>query len=105
MSPPSLPSFRAPSSTAHRRMDRSDVKRRELGVLFENLRVVGLGESAAIQPTFGSTLNPANWIQGIQHMRHPATRDILSGFEGVVRPGEMLREFSWHASRLEPHMT
>ncbi|EPS96974.1 hypothetical protein FOMPIDRAFT_1025183 [Fomitopsis schrenkii] len=72
------------------KMDRSDVKRRELGVLFENLRVVGLGESAAIQPTFGSTLNPLNWIQGIQHMRHPATRDILSGFEGIVRPGEML---------------
>lgn len=76
-------------------MDRSDVKRRELGVLFENLRVVGLGESAAIQPTFGSTLHPLNWIQGIQRMRHPATRDILSGFEGVVRPGEMLRELSF----------
>ncbi|KAH9920627.1 pleiotropic drug resistance ABC transporter [Fomitopsis serialis] len=72
------------------KLDRSDVKRRELGVLFEKLRVVGLGESAAIQSTFGSTLNPVNWIQGIQHMRHPATRDILSGFEGVVRPGEML---------------
>ncbi|KAH9841151.1 pleiotropic drug resistance ABC transporter [Rhodofomes roseus] len=72
------------------KMDRSDVKRRELGVLFENLRVVGLGESAAIQPTFGSTLNPLNWIRGIQRMRHPATRDILSGFEGVVRPGETL---------------
>lgn len=26
--------------------------------------------------------------------RHPETREILSGFDGVVRPGEMLRMFS-----------
>ncbi|CCM03954.1 uncharacterized protein FIBRA_06107 [Fibroporia radiculosa] len=71
-------------------MDLSDIKRRELGVLFEDLRVVGLGASAAIQPTFGSVLNPSNWLSGIRDLRHPATRDILSGFEGVVRPGEML---------------
>ena len=24
-------------------------------------------------------------------MRHPDMRDIISGFEGTVRPGEMLR--------------
>lgn len=27
-------------------------------------------------------------------MRHPPIKDILSGFNGVIRPGEMLREFS-----------
>ncbi|PCH34845.1 pleiotropic drug resistance ABC transporter [Wolfiporia cocos MD-104 SS10] len=72
------------------KMDRSDIKRRELGVLFDNLQVVGLGSSAAQQLTLGSTLNPFTWLSGIQSMRHPTTRTILSGFEGVVRPGEML---------------
>ncbi|KDQ56593.1 hypothetical protein JAAARDRAFT_58879 [Jaapia argillacea MUCL 33604] len=63
---------------------------RSLGVLFENLRVTGLGAQASYQPTFGSTLNPIRFFEAIQGIRHPAVRDILSGFEGVVRPGEML---------------
>ncbi|KZT01955.1 pleiotropic drug resistance ABC transporter [Laetiporus sulphureus 93-53] len=72
------------------KMDRVDIKRRELGVLFDNLRVIGLGSSAARQPTLGSTLNPLSWLGAIQNIRRPATREILSGFEGVVAPGEML---------------
>lgn len=87
--PPAAP---LPHLSCHARIDWSDVKRRELGVLFDNLRVVGLGTSAAQQPTMGSILNPVNWLSGIQHIRHPATRDILNGFEGVVKPGEMLRK-------------
>lgn len=67
--------------------------KRELGVSFENLRVVGLGASATYQPTLGSMLNPLNLLEKINSIRHPAVRDILSGFDGVVRPGEMLREF------------
>ncbi len=58
--------------------------------MFENLRVVGLGATASYQPTLGSTLNPLGIVEGIQAARHPHTRDILSGFEGVVYPGEML---------------
>ncbi|GJE91326.1 pleiotropic drug resistance ABC transporter, partial [Phanerochaete sordida] len=64
--------------------------KRELGVVFENLRVVGLGASATYQPTLASMLNPLNIIQGIHSMRHPALRNILDDFNGVVRPGEML---------------
>jgi len=30
-------------------------------------------------------------IEQLQNILHPPLRDILSGFEGVVRPGEMLR--------------
>ncbi|KAH9480206.1 Brefeldin A resistance protein [Psilocybe cubensis] len=63
---------------------------RELGVTFKDLHVVGLGAAASHQDTIASTLNPVNLIKVIQNQRHPATRDILSGFEGVVRPGEML---------------
>ena len=31
-------------------------------------------------------------LMTIRSSRHPPIRDILDGFEGVVRPGEMLRE-------------
>lgn len=62
--------------------------------MFKDLRVVGLGASASYQSTFGSSLNPLNLVNNIRTSLHPATRDILNGFDGVVRPGEMLRMFS-----------
>lgn len=49
---------------------------------------------SSYQPTLGSMLNPLEWIRGLSKARHPETREILSGFEGVVSPGEMLCEFS-----------
>ncbi|EGO00657.1 hypothetical protein SERLA73DRAFT_105009 [Serpula lacrymans var. lacrymans S7.3] len=72
------------------RRDAQAIKGRELGVLFQNLRVVGTGSSASYQPTMGSIFNPVEIFKSISNMRHPPTRDILSGFEGVVAPGEML---------------
>ena len=62
--------------------------------MFKDLRVVGLGAVASYQPTFGSFFNPKVILEKIQASRHPPLRDILSGFEGVVRPGEMLRRNS-----------
>jgi ATP-binding cassette subfamily G (WHITE) protein 2 (SNQ2) len=59
--------------------------------MFKDLRVVGLGAAASYQPTFGSTFNPKAILENIQTLRHPPVRNILSGFEGVIRPGEMLR--------------
>lgn len=59
--------------------------------MFKYLRVVGLGAVTIYQPTLGSKLNPLNVLDGIKQWRSPATRDILYGFEGVVKPGEMLR--------------
>ncbi|KAH9941401.1 pleiotropic drug resistance ABC transporter [Amylocystis lapponica] len=73
-----------------KKTDEADIIRRELGVVFKDLRVVGLGASATFQPTLASVLSPLTALQTINSIRHPATRDILSGFEGVVRPGEML---------------
>ncbi|KAI0767296.1 pleiotropic drug resistance ABC transporter [Fomes fomentarius] len=73
-----------------KRLDESDIKRRELGVAFRNLRVTGVGAAASYQETFGSVLSPLNFVSGIRGALRPATRDILTGFEGVVRPGEML---------------
>ncbi|KAJ6520879.1 pleiotropic drug resistance ABC transporter [Mycena vulgaris] len=73
-----------------RKLEEAEIERRELGVVFENLRVVGLGASASYQPTLGSTLNPLSIFEKIQTLRHPPLRNILDGFSGVVRPGEML---------------
>lgn len=81
------------SHLRHHRRDESGVKGRQLGVMFSDLRVVGMGASASFQPTLGSLFNPRNMLRGVQVKRHPPLRDILSGFEGVVRPGEMLRTF------------
>lgn len=35
-------------------------------------------------------LSPKTWLQQINEARHPPVKDILSGFNGVVRSGEML---------------
>jgi ATP-binding cassette subfamily G (WHITE) protein 2 (SNQ2) len=61
--------------------------------MFKDLKVVGIGASVSYQPTFGSVLNPLNILGAINAFRHPLTKNILAGFEGVVLPGEMLSEF------------
>ncbi|KAG9313738.1 hypothetical protein JVU11DRAFT_6092 [Chiua virens] len=66
------------------------VQRRELGVMFRDLRVVGLGVGAAVQNNLASPFSPKSIINTIKNLRHPPVRDIISGFGGVVLPGEML---------------
>ena len=78
-------------TSATYRRDQAQHKTRELGVMFKDLKVVGLGASASYQPTLGSVLNPLNALEAINAFRHPPIKDILTGFEGVIRPGEMLR--------------
>jgi ATP-binding cassette subfamily G (WHITE) protein 2 (SNQ2) len=73
-----------------KKRDRAGIQSRELGVLFKDLHVVGLGAAASYQGTFGSFFNPRDILDNFRTMRHPPLRDILSGFEGVIRPGEML---------------
>ena len=75
------------------RLEGSGITPRTLGVYFKDLRVVGTGASSSFQNTVGSRLNPKVAYDGIYHALRPETRDILSGFSGVVRPGEMLRKF------------
>ena len=81
-------------SSAHRhfRLEDSGITPRTLGVYFKDLRVVGTGASAFFQSTVGSKLNPKVAYNDIRRALRPETRDILSGFHGVVRPGEMLRK-------------
>lgn len=61
--------------------------------MFKDLRVVGLGSAASYQTTFGSLFDPRVMAEKFRNLRNPPLRDILYGFEGVVRPGEMLRTF------------
>ncbi|KAG6834682.1 hypothetical protein H0H93_008064, partial [Arthromyces matolae] len=72
------------------RKDAAHIQSRELGVMFENLRVTGLGSSAAYFSTVGSVLNPMTIYEKLRTLRNPPLRNIIEGFEGVVRPGEML---------------
>ena len=39
-------------------------------------------------------MSPAAQLKAINDIRHPEIRTIIEGFEGVVKPGEMLREYS-----------
>lgn len=64
--------------------------------MWKNLSVSGLGASASYQSTLGSLLNPFNKMELVNSIRHPPVRNILTGFEGVVRPGEMMRTFYSH---------
>jgi ATP-binding cassette subfamily G (WHITE) protein 2 (SNQ2) len=73
-----------------KRRDEEEIKWRELGVVFNDLRVVGIGARSSLQPTMGSLFSPSSLLRAISEARHPHVRDILSGFEGVVAPGEML---------------
>lgn len=74
------------------RLEDSGITPRTLGVYFKGLRVIGTGASSSFQNTVGSRLNPKVAYDDIRRALRPQTRDILSGFNGVVRPGEMLRK-------------
>ena len=63
-------------------------------MMFKDLRVAGLGPTARYQATFGSLFDPRVAAEKIRNLRNPPLRDILYGFEGVVRPGKTLRMFS-----------
>lgn len=71
----------------------SGVKSRELGVYFRNLQVTGVGATGSHQSTVGSKFNPKVIWEEFRNSRRPSTRRILHDFNGVVRPGQMLREF------------
>ncbi|KAJ3537090.1 hypothetical protein NMY22_g5742 [Coprinellus aureogranulatus] len=66
------------------------IQARQLGVGFRDLRVRGIGASASFIPTLGSQLNPFLIFEGLRNSWKPPVKDILTGFEGTVRPGEML---------------
>ncbi|KAF9479336.1 pleiotropic drug resistance ABC transporter [Pholiota conissans] len=75
---------------AIRKRDENNIKSRTLGIGFKDLRVVGVTSANSYYPTVGSMFNPKAILENIQSARHPSLRNILDGFEGVIKPGEML---------------
>ncbi|KAG6865226.1 hypothetical protein C0991_004284 [Blastosporella zonata] len=73
-----------------RKREAAQIQARTLGIVFRDLEVVGLGASNTYQPTLGSLFSYKTIQANIRAARHPPVRSILSGFEGVVKPGEML---------------
>ncbi|CCM04556.1 uncharacterized protein FIBRA_06737 [Fibroporia radiculosa] len=67
-----------------------NITSRQLGVAFQDLRVVGVGARSSFQQTIASAFNPLVIYNSLISIRNPPLRDILSGFQGAVFPGEML---------------
>ena len=84
------------------RHNAANIRPRSLGIVFCNLCVVGVTAANSYMPTLGSTLNPFSVLEQIQRIRHPSLRPILSGFEGVIKPGEMIRMLSILCQHIVP---
>ena len=88
----------------HYRSVKDGARMRKLGVMFRDIRVLGLGVGADVRHNLVSLLYPQSIIKYINTLRHPPVRSIISGFEGVVLPGEMLCKYiSWLVSSLLTH--
>ena len=85
------PSLRSTIFDCLCRRDEANIIPRSLGIVFSNLSVVGVTAANSYLPTLGSILNPLGLLEKIQKIRHPSLRTILSGFHGVIKPGEMIR--------------
>jgi len=83
--------FSFPSVTnEHVSQKDANIKSRHLGVAFQDLEVIGMGTSTLYQPTIGTILNPVCAVENARAGRQAPLKTILTGFEGVVKPGEML---------------
>ncbi len=80
-----------------RQQNSEEEKTRHSGVVFRNLTVKGVGLGASLQPTVGDIfLGLPRTIKTLFRRGakaasgKPPVRDLLSNFDGCVRPGEML---------------
>lgn len=64
---------------------------REMGLVWQNLTVTGLGSGYALGDTVGSLpLKPFEALKNIKSLLHPPVKVIIDNFEGCIKPGEML---------------
>ncbi|ORY85494.1 putative ABC transporter [Protomyces lactucae-debilis] len=79
--------------------DRDEMKKKNVGVYFEDLNVIGGGVGAAIQPTVGDILKGIASIPILPYVIYKSTkakspeaveRKLIHGFNGCVKDGEML---------------
>ena len=74
------------------RQQSSNDQIRHSGVIFRNLIVKGVGLGAALQPVVGDVFMglPRAIRGGPGSGGKPPVRDLITGFDGCVRPGELL---------------
>ncbi|KAK7207385.1 ABC-2 type transporter-domain-containing protein [Myxozyma melibiosi] len=73
------------------RAEDDGIKHRSHGALFQNLTVQGIDMGAKALLTVGEVLKtPLNIVSMIKEARNKKYRNIIEGFDGVVRSGEML---------------
>ncbi|OAP63066.1 hypothetical protein AYL99_02293 [Fonsecaea erecta] len=73
-----------------REAEGANIKLRRASITFKNLNVSGSGIAMNLQPTVASyLLAPLRAAEWIRFAKKPQ-RKILTGFDGVVKPGEML---------------
>ncbi|GAC74993.1 pleiotropic drug resistance proteins [Moesziomyces antarcticus T-34] len=69
----------------------ANLESRQMGLVWQNLTVTGLGTGYAIGDTIGSLpLKPFEAIKNFKSILHPPVKTIIDNFEGCVKPGEML---------------
>lgn len=80
-----------------RQQNSEEEKTRHAGVIFRNLTVKGVGLGASLQPTIGDLfLGLPRFLKNLltkgpkAAVAKPPVRELLSNFNGCVRPGEIL---------------
>lgn len=69
----------------------AQLESREMGLVWQNLTVTGLGTGYALGDTVGTLpLKPFESLKNIKSLLHPPVKTIIENFEGCVKPGEML---------------
>lgn len=69
----------------------AQLETRQMGVVWQNLTVTGLGTGYALADTVGTLpLKPFQAVKNIKSILHPPVKTIIDNFEGCVKPGEML---------------
>ncbi|KIW86022.1 hypothetical protein Z517_01416 [Fonsecaea pedrosoi CBS 271.37] len=73
-----------------REAEGANIKHRRASITFKNLSVSGSGIAMNLQPTVASYLLAPLRIGELVRFAKKPQRKILAGFDGVVKPGEML---------------
>jgi ABC-type multidrug transport system ATPase subunit len=76
--------------------DESGIKQKQIGVIWDNLTVKGMGGAKIFQPTFPDAFTgffgfPIRFAMGLMGLGKKGEEvNILNNFRGVVKPGEMV---------------
>ncbi|KAF8424902.1 ABC-2 type transporter-domain-containing protein [Tirmania nivea] len=81
---------------ANREADESGIIPKKIGIRFKNLTVQGSGSGSIFVRTFADELlglfgkDLFDLVRNLVSRQKPITKNIIQGFSGVVKPGEML---------------